>query len=427
MLAGFALSEATPVPDAGKLDFVKVTARGFGTSASEAVSEAMKLAILQVNGASVRASTVSVSYGLDATNGQDSVSMRAGAFADAVRTHSGGSIRNFRILRLEEPTKVGGRFVATIEAEIAKFVPPQSSQNPKLVIAPVRVDATSVSIADTSVTGEELSDALHQKVVDALVNTGRFAVLDREFSPEVQQEIDLISSGSTPSEEIAKLGQANSADLVLSIRVVHFAYERHARALRTSDREIVSYSGAWAVNQKLVNVATRQLVFSGSLLGEAPTTTPSVLNPAVEPKRVFDKMTNDLAARVVGAILMRTFPVTVVSRDETAVILSQGGQTLKPGARYAVVAIGTEQQDRQTGKSLGLTEAPYCEVVVERVTPNLSYGHLEKIAGPRGTYIPVNLELREEITSASTLAQDVQLAPPTVKLPHSPKSNDDKW
>ena len=42
-----------PPPDVGRLETVKVTVDGYGASASDAVAEAMRLAILQVNGAAV--------------------------------------------------------------------------------------------------------------------------------------------------------------------------------------------------------------------------------------------------------------------------------------------------------------------------------------------------------------------------------------
>jgi curli biogenesis system outer membrane secretion channel CsgG len=75
------------------------------------------------------------------------------------------------------------------------------------------------------------------------VQTGRFAVLDRDFGPAIEQELEMISGGQAPSAELAKLSQAASADLVWSARINSFAYNRHARQLRTSDRELVSYSG----------------------------------------------------------------------------------------------------------------------------------------------------------------------------------------
>src|SRR5258708_10833347 len=91
-------------------------------------------------------------------------------------------------------------------------------------------------MGDRSVSAAEVGATLRQRISDALVQTGRFAVLDREFSPEIEQELAIIATGQAPSAELAKLSQAASADLVWSARVSSFAYNRHARQLKTSDR-----------------------------------------------------------------------------------------------------------------------------------------------------------------------------------------------
>ena len=128
-----------------------------------------------------------------------------------------------------------------------------------------------------------------------------------------------------------------------------------------------------------MNVATRQVMASDSLRGEAPSVAPTTLGAGVDSDKMLEDMTSELVNQVVTSVLRRTFPVTVVSSDGTNVVLSQGGQALKEGSRYQMVAMGAEMKDPQTGQSLGRVEQPCCELVVERVTPNLSYGRLENV------------------------------------------------
>jgi hypothetical protein len=90
-------------PDVGKLDSVTTTAIGLGQTAGEAMAEAMKMALLQVNGAMVQSESVSAKYGLDVSLNQDSASLRASAFAELVRQKSGGVIQNLKVVSLEEP------------------------------------------------------------------------------------------------------------------------------------------------------------------------------------------------------------------------------------------------------------------------------------------------------------------------------------
>lgn len=435
-----------PPPDVGKLETVKVAADGYGTSASEAVAEAMRMAILQVNGAAVDIATVNAKLGIDVTSNQTAASMRAEGFAEAVRTRSGGVVQNFRIVAMDEPLLPKGKYKASIEAGIAKFVVPSDLKKIKLVVAPLRFDRATIPMGERNVPAEEVGAELRQRILDALVNTGRFAVLDREFSPEIQQELDMIASGEAPKAEIAKLSQAVTADVIWTGRVNGLAYNRHARQLRSSDRQLVSYSGGWSVSQKLVNVATRQVVTAETLRGDAPSTAPTTLGTGVNADKVLGGMTDDLVNQVVASILSRTFPITVVALEGANVVLSQGGQALRPGARYAMVVMGSELKDPQTGQSLGRVESPCCQLVIDRVTPNLSYGHIEAATGSLDNLLPGALQVREPLKGkpAPTLASSETLAAPTgVAAPARratkpardsadaaapvDKKNDDKW
>jgi curli biogenesis system outer membrane secretion channel CsgG len=406
---------SAPVPDVGKLTNVKVTAEGFGASASEAVSEAMKMAILQVNGAAIQTASMTAKYGLDVTLGKDSASLRANEFAEVVKQRSGGVIQNFKVLDLQEPSVLAGkRYKASIEAEIAKFNASAEMQKIKVVVGPIRFESASLPMGDRSLPSAEVGITLRQRISDALVQTGRFAILDRELSPEIERELDMIATGQAPSAELAKMSQAASADLVWSARVSNLSYNRHARQLKTSDRELVSYSGGWAISQKLVNVATRQVTASDSLRGQAPSLEPTTLGSGVDSAKVLEGMSNELVSQVVASILRRTFPVTVVSLDGTNVVLSQGGQAIREGARYAMVTMGNEMKDPQTGQSLGRGESPCCELVVERVTPNLSYGRLENVRSNLEQLAPGGLQLRQELPAG---AKNTAVASPSPVAP----------
>ena len=386
-----------PPPDVGRLETVKVSADGYGTSASEAVAEAMSMAILQVNGAAVDMATIKARLGVDVTTNQTVASMRAEGFAEAVRTRSGGVVQNFRVVAMDEPLLPKGKYKATIEAGIAKFVVPAELKKIKLVVAPLRFDRATIPMGDRNVPAEEVGAELRQRILDALVNTGRFAVLDRDFSPEIQQELDMIANGEAPKAEIAKLSQAVTADIIWTGRINNLAYNRHARQLRTSDRQLVSYSGGWSVSQKMVNVATRQVITAETLRGEAPSTAPTTLGTGFNSGKILGNMADDLVNGVVASILSRTFPITVVALEGSNVVLSQGGQALRPGSRYAMVVMGSELKDPQTGQSLGRVESPCCQLVIDRVTPNLSYGHIEGATGSLDNLLPGALQVREQL------------------------------
>ena len=124
-----------PLPDVGKLEQVTVTSQGSGATAGVAVQEAMKMAILEVNGATIDTSSIAVKFGLDVTEGQTEAMLRGAAFAEAIAQRSRGTITGFKLLSMTDPTEKGGLYKVSIEASIAKFRAPEDSKKIKIVIA----------------------------------------------------------------------------------------------------------------------------------------------------------------------------------------------------------------------------------------------------------------------------------------------------
>ena len=372
-------SPAQGLPDVGKLATEKVTAQGFGASPAEAVDEAIHLAIKQVNGAAVDMSSTQVKISAAIAVGRDVAALRASAFADVVQQQSGGVVTNFRLVNLDEPGPLTKSFKATIEANVAKFVAPADSKKIKIVVGPIRVDTASYQVGGVSVQAVKVAESVRAQILNALANTGRFVVLDREFGGALEQELDMIGTGQTPSAELAKLSQANSADLIWTGRISAFSY-------RNNDE----VTGGWTLSQRVVNVATRQIQISDILKGEPPKNISAA-------DKVQQAMEGEVVSRVVSAILNRTFPITVASREGNNVVLSQGGQSVREGARYRLVSLGQEVRDPQTGQSLGRMEYDCCEVIIDKVLPTLSQGHLENVRMPLDQVQPGGLQVREYV------------------------------
>ena len=120
---------------------------------------------------------------------------------------------------------------------------------------------------------------------------------------------------------------------------------------------------------------------------------------------------------------------------------------IKEGTRYAIVTMGAEMKDPQTGQSLGRVESPCCDLVVDRVTPNLSYGRLENVRVALEDLPAGALQVRDELkgNAVAQTAPVVQIpatapeapartsatvrSPQTQEpaAPKAPTSNDEKW
>ena len=67
--------------------------------------------------------------------------------------------------------------------------------------------------------------------------------------------------------------------------------------------------------------------------------------------------------------------------------------------RYKLVYMGKEMFDPQTNQSLGRIESDCCEVVIDRVIPNMAQGHLENMQMPLDGFQPGSLQLRGLVAS----------------------------
>lgn len=402
-----AAAATAAMPDTGKLTSVSATATGFGGSAAEAVDEAIKLAIKQVNGVALDMSSEQYRSVLAISVGRDAAQLQAKAFSDYVAQQSKGVVNNFKVVKLEEPSKKGDSFKATIEANIAKFEAPADSNKIKIVVGPISFDKSSFVLAGVSIPSAKVAAEVRQQILDALTNTGRFSVLDRELGGDIQNELDMISSGQSPAAERSKISQAISADLIWTGKINAFSQQKN--------------EGTWALSQRVINVSTRQVQLSNILQG-------SVSNADSSAEKSKQAIEAQMVSRVVSAILVRTFPITVASRDGNNVVLSQGGQSVREGSRYQLVSMGQEIKDPQTGQSLGRTEYECCEVVVDKVGPTMSQGHLENIRMPLDQIQPGGLQLRDlnaaKPSSASAVAAVKK--PSTVKKKEADAFADDK-
>jgi hypothetical protein len=150
----------------------------------------------------------------------------------------------------------------------------------------------------------------------------------------------------------------------------------------------------------LINVATRQILLSDSVTVSIPSIAPTTFESIINTQETLTHLVSGATAQVVPSIVMRMFPITVVSRNGGSVVLNQGGEIVREHASYQVVLMGDEIKDPQTGQSLGRTEEPCCVVAVDRVTATMSYGTLRNVEVNLDHVLPGGLQLRKEVLAS---------------------------
>lgn len=371
---------ANPLPNVGKVEIIKVIAKGQGDTLNEAINNAVKNALLQEYGEKVNIDSVTYKEALHVADNFKTRDISTELSGSAIENQTNGVLKYLKIIKTKSPSFLGifGRkYVATIEVGLPKFIGPQTSSKVlKIVIGPIQTNTNSFIIGDQKVPASKIVSDIHQMLVTALTQTNRFMVLDRSFGNAINKELSLIAEGQTPSEDYAKLGQVTSADIIWVGSINNFDYYKNARNLSISNRQLVSYSGGWSISERLVNVATRQIIAADTVQGAPQSIAPTTLGTNFNASNTIQSMENNIVKKILSSIIIRIYPITVVQKNGDQVVLSQGGESLQTGAVYQIVALGQEIRDPQTGSILGRTQTPFGKVVIDRVTPTLSYGHL---------------------------------------------------
>jgi hypothetical protein len=321
-----------------------------------------------------------------------------------------------------------------VAADVAKYREAPGAKLTRVVIALPRSKQAAYRVGDSSIAAQEIAGQIRTELTDALTQTHRFTVLDRDANAEIGQEIELIQSGNAKPAEAARLGQQLATDLIVIPTIERFEYLRHERQLRLADRSLVSYSGGGSLSFRVVNATTGQIVLSQSFDYVLPDTEPTTLGASADGQRLASIMMDGLDRRIVSAIMQSTFPLSVIQRDGRNVVINQGGQAVTEGKTYRAVTLGKDIVDPQSGLSLGPTEASCCTVVIDRVAQNLSYGHiLEDNVDASSPFVPGSMELREEVAAKAVvptaMAMRVPNASParTTKRSEAAAKPDDNW
>ena len=394
-------SMARSAPDAGGVERIAVKASGKGPTVQVAVDRAIRLAFEQVNGKAFDAATLSIDAGITGQIGDRSIQASSSGFADLVYTETHGAVSEFRLLSQNE---ADGMVEVLIEASVEKFVKPESASQLRVAISPLRLSRSSFTIGSKTVPATKIAQQITDNISDALLQSKRVTVLDREFDAEIQRELGRIDAGNWKNEDRLRLGQQLAADFLVVGRLDSFEYTKHIRKLRTSDKQIVSYSGGASLLVRVVNVATGQVQVAETFDVELPETKPTSMGRTVDTAQIVAELVQGLTDSATKQITLSLFPITVVDVDGEDIVLSQGGDMVDEGQVYQIVLRGKEITDPQTGRVIGRIEKPCCTVLVTTVTPEMSYGVIKdkRITDVAAVFSPGALELRGVVAKEPT-------------------------
>jgi len=353
LVAAFALGSAAAIAPA-RSETVVVEVQGNGPSRSTAISSALTAAVEQVSGLKIEANSILRQELSSISNGAErAIDLTENHQIELLR-ETGGIVKSYDVISVEN---VGdGSFNALLRVSIERYsTPGLPTQDRRRIVVALPANLASADPPQLALMRDSLNSYL--------VQTRRFAVLDRENDAAYREEIDLLKSTDVPLSETVRIGQVIGADYILLSKVRQLEATSQEQVLPITGTRVTRSSAKLSSDFIVVEIASRQVKWSGQVVAEVTGDREAVVRAAAA----------EIGEKVVSAI----FPLRVIQIvGHRTFVINQGGDTIKVGQSFLANMLGEPTTDPYTKEPLGRAEIPIGTVRISRVDPKLSYGEL---------------------------------------------------
>lgn len=351
------------------LVYETVRANGRGITPREAIQDALVEAVSQVNGTSIEARQIRTQLEAVVAIDGDALALSSELFVSKVATATKGVIKSYRVLSNSKAPN--GIEEVQVNAVVARYELGAETQRKRMVVLPFRLGEGAFQSMEGPLDKPRLERRLRQMLIDQLVQTRRFAVLDRDFEQELTVERQRLSSPTASMDERAKLGRELGADYFITGSFEQFRVSLERIVFPGSGREMEQLNVAAELSYRVIELATGQTVFSDTFRMPVPQALPmTATTPSDVEARVLDAVSRQIGVRIVSAI----YPLRVVSvLREGEVVLNQGGSSLQVGQRLDAFQLGKKLTDPYTKEFIGYEELAAATLEITRVLPKTTY------------------------------------------------------
>ena len=366
---------------------VSVSARGFGDTPEQAMTNALVAAVRQGGGVTL---AVDPNFRTDVyewviqSQGDVSTWMGKETSVPEPQLPTLGNIKTYQVQSVKKVDD--GMWQADVQAEILrpKAIGPDRSHLPGIAIATFDARASSYDLGDVKVSAQEVQRDLAENLSMAFTQSGRFRVLDRAYLADIEKELETVSEGSVAPEEMARLGQRKGADLLLVGTIEDFQ-------IGDSEREFYGakmggYEPYVRVRYRLIDTTTTEILWSDLYVWDKPEA--AIREAARElniddrnhPERLADVMYPEIARAIAGDATDVLYPVQVIKVEGNTVFLTQGEGRLEQDALMKVYRPAGEMKDPDTGMTIKMEGAALATLKVTEVRPDYGVAQMEGVA-----------------------------------------------
>ncbi|MFN2383991.1 MAG: CsgG/HfaB family protein [Gemmatimonadota bacterium] len=256
----------------------------------------------------------------------------------------------------------------------------------------------------------EFARGLTEMLTTALVESGRFVVLERKAIQQALSEQDFGASGRVNAETAPAIGAAVGAQVLVTGDITEFSYNKSSvggniSILRSVTGSAERLKAMVALDIRLIDAVTGEVVFSKRVEGDASATGVAAdlqledqqFGTAMGSQSPLGKASREAIEDAVDAIEdgMKNVPWTgrVVDVRDADVYINAGSDSgMRVGQELSVFAQGESLVDPETGLQLGTPDTQIGAIKITQVEEKYSVaqvvrgegfarGHLLRIAG----------------------------------------------
>lgn len=323
---------------------VEVTATGL--TRQDAITQGLVQALEQVSGVAIGSAQLARMELSSTATGDKQETTLTQQQQSATLKLTGGIISFYRVLDASDGVPVSIRLAVTIEVFEAKGLGNDSRRR--------------IAVAFFAGSAGPSVQRLHERILTRLVQARRFAVVDRSENTLYTQEMALLRSGNAPLTEQARVGQVIGTDYVVTgkLRVIGGTQSSRVIGL-TGEVVTTSTDGSADAEFQVIEIATRQIKWAGvvSFAG----------GDAVD----------RIGAQIADEITQTIYPMRLIKFDNpSALVVNQGGETLRAGQRFRALVLGEAMTDPYTHETLGQLEQQAGIIEITQVEAKMSYAQV---------------------------------------------------
>ena len=261
----------------------------------------------------------------------------------------------------------------------------QADKKPTIAVMPFIVDETlQIEFGKYTWKFRVLETEYTHQLMEFLVKSRKFKVLDREHIEKVIRENKLSESDYAKPGEAQRIGKLLVADFLVIGNIDRLEFIRKTKKIEITGETKVELTGSFKLHFRITKVSSGEIVFAQTLKEKLKLKDiPFAERKEMTGSDFKDKLFTSAAVNAGNFVLEGIYPVKIatITKDGLATLNRGKGAGITKGKRYEVFSMGKAVVDPDTGESLGAEEIKVGELVVTEVLPKYSKAKVVKATG----------------------------------------------